>query len=133
MNDKYPLYWEFVREEAAKIGSDGCSVVSELFHDACLQHDLAYWYAKDPKSAYAEMLLGIEDCWVEADPITRKEADAQFKQAIRAKSAFGKWSFIALVRWAGVRLGGRWAWRKHRRREQVALSKQDSESQHASN
>ena len=117
-DNKFPLYWDWIRSEAKFIKSDGCTLVSELFRKCCLQHDLAYYYAKDPRDAYLKMLLGHTDNWSVASSITRKQADGQFKSCIRGCSKLGKWSPIGLVRWLGVRIGAQSAWNTHRAREQ---------------
>lgn len=117
MSNKIPLYPQWVQDEAKAIGSDGCTVVSELFHSCCLEHDCAYRHGRDPRDAYRRWREGNTIFyWDDATPVTRAEADKQFKRCIQAKSAFGKWSLIALGRWAAVRAFGWWAWRQYRRR-----------------
>ena len=118
---KKKLYWNWIYGEAAKIKSDGCTVVSELFHAACLQHDLAYYWAKNPVSAYRLYLLEYTNPWDNATAITRSQADEQFKKCIKSKSKLKNWSPLAYLRWFGVRIGGRWAWNKHRQRENAKL------------
>lgn len=97
-------YWEWVKEEAELVGSDGCSWVSELYQVCCYEHDLAYRYGKDPRQAY------LKD-WTRAGFIDRAEADRRFRDCIRAHSALGAFSPLAFVRWIGVRIGGWWAWK----------------------
>ena len=112
--DKKLLYWSFVRSESKRINSDGCTLVSELFHDACLQHDLAYRYGKDPRSAYAFYLADTPEYWGLARAITRGEADTQFRKNMQERSRLGRWSPIAAVRWAGVRVGAWMPWKRYR-------------------
>ena len=115
---KTPLYWDWVREECDKIGSDGCTLVSEMFHKCCSQHDLAYYWGKNPKSAYNYYITTVapdnEACWRYADPVTRKEADDQFKTCIQGCSVFKRFSPLSYIRWAGVRIGGAGIWARHR-------------------
>ena len=109
--DKKLLYWSFVRQEAKRVNSDGCTLVSELFHDACLQHDLGYHYGKDPRSAYAFYLADIPDYWDHARAVNRGCVDKQFRECIQQKSKLGHWSPLAWIRWSGVRTFGWRAWR----------------------
>ena len=98
-------YWAWLSAQAHAAHSDGCTLVSEMFHECCEEHDLAYRYGKDPWSAY---IFG----WEDAESITRAEADARFRQCIQERSHLGKASPISWIRWAGVRLGGWKAWGK---------------------
>jgi hypothetical protein len=108
---KLKLYWDWLRDEAARINSDGCTVVSECYHECCLEHDLSYYHGKSPRSAYSRYLEGYKP-WKHADPITRKQSDSRFRECIRAKSPLGKWSPMAFVRWCGVRAFG-WLYWNH--------------------
>lgn len=86
--------WSRVREMARTLGSDGCSGPTfELYRDCCLQHDIAYRTGRDEDGA----------------PITRREADARFRQCMQARSALGRWSPVAWWRWLAVRAVG-WAY-----------------------
>ena len=96
-------YKEWVEAEADFIRSDGCTLVSELYHWACLEHDLAYTYGRDPKDAYN---VG----WGNAKAITRGEADKRFRKAIQSLSKLGRWSPVSWGRWLGVRMGGYFLW-----------------------
>jgi hypothetical protein len=109
-NRRY-LYWDWVRIEAARINSDGCTLVSECFHDCCLQHDLAYKWGKDPYAAYKLYCAGMLNYWEKAPAITRAQADADFRLCIQRKSPLGVWSVMSWVRWIGVRVGGGRYWR----------------------
>lgn len=84
-------YWEGVRARANELESDGCSVVTEAFQQCCFEHDIAY-------------RTGAR---LDGTPITRREADARFRQCMQLRSRFGKVSPMAWWRWAGVRLFGR--------------------------
>lgn len=108
-------YYAWVRAEAAAIGSDGCTVVSEIYGWCCLQHDIAYYYAKDPVDAYQCYISGQAEYWKNAAPITRDQADAQFRDCMKAKSVLNGASPIAHIRWVGIVLLGKWAWNKHRK------------------
>lgn len=110
---KKPLYWDWIESEAALINTDGCSKVSGVYRRCCLQHDLAYYYARDPVSAYRVS-------WDNAIPTTKGEADVAFRRCMQSQSRFGFFSPIALYRWLGVKLAGKKAWNSHRQREQQA-------------
>lgn len=112
------LYWEWIKSEAALIGTDGCSAVLGFHVECCLEHDASYAHAKDPRSAYRFARLGSVDAWERADPITRAEADRRFRQCHQNRSRFGRWSVMAFYRWLGVKWGGQKAWDAHRAREQ---------------
>jgi len=117
MSDRKPLFWDWVREEAQKVKSDGCTKAIDFRKDCCYLHDLAYWHAKDPWDAYRHYLNGEENYWALAKDITRAEADALIRKCYQDKSLVDGFSLLAWTRWAGTRLGGWWAWRTHRRRE----------------
>jgi hypothetical protein len=104
-----PEYREWVREEARKIGSDGCSKVAEIHRDCCLEHDLAYFYGRDPRAAF------VTRSWSLAAKISRSETDARFRECNQDADPLGKASPLAFWRWAGVRVGGWLAWRNHRK------------------
>lgn len=84
------MYWERVRFVAKNLNSDGCSWVSELFHDCCLEHDIHYRLGSD----------------IYGKPITRAEADRRFRHCMQRHSKLGRFSPISWIRWAGVRLFG---------------------------
>lgn len=110
------LYWDWIEAEAKAINSDGCTLVTELFRPCCLQHDLGYYWAKDPRDAYVKWLqLAIENPWQEARTVGRDEVDIQFRDCIQSKSRVEHFSPISWLRYVGVRIGGWWAWRKHRK------------------
>jgi hypothetical protein len=94
-----PTYWLWIREEAARIKSDGCTLVSQLKQDCCFEHDLAYYYGKDPLDAF---YVG----WPAARKITKAEADKEFA------ACCGK--PISLWRYPGVTIGGWFSWIKNR-------------------
>lgn len=107
------LYNSWVREEADLIRSDGCTLVSEMFHQACLEHDCGYFFGKDPRDAYHLYLKDDQDYWTNAKPISRGEVDKRFRNSIQAKSKFGRFSPVGWTRWIGVRIGGYFLW-KHK-------------------
>jgi hypothetical protein len=113
---KQYLYWDWIKAEAKKANSDGCSFVPDWRLPCCHEHDIAYAYAKDPRDAYRHWRnLTIADeqangWWDLAEPITRGEADKRFRQCNQKKSKLGKWSPFAAWRWVGVRLLGRKIW-----------------------
>jgi hypothetical protein len=108
-------YYAWVNAEAAAINSDGCTLVAEIYSWCCRQHDLAYYYARDPVDAYLCYVSGQKDYWKNAAIFNQAQCDAQFRNCIRDKSAFHGFSVIAFIRWAGLRLAGRFAWNNHRK------------------
>ena len=115
-----PLYWDWIDSEAAVIKTDGCSKVSGAFRRHCRVHDLSYYYARDPVSAYRLFIACDPDYWLCAQPITKGEADAAFRRGMQSDSVAGFFSPMALWRWAGLKIGGGSAWESHRRREREA-------------
>jgi hypothetical protein len=99
--DMTPEYREWVRGEAKRINSDGCSHVLDIHKDCCLEHDLAYYYGRSPQAAF------VTRSWSLAAKCSRSSADARFREC--------NGDLIGLWRWAGVRVGGWNAWRKHRK------------------
>lgn len=88
-------YWALVHLAAERVGSDGCSSVTELFREGCLEHDVHYRTGKT--------VLGRE--------LTRRQSDAAFREVIQDLSPLGILSVMAWIRWIGVRLLGRKAWK----------------------
>ena len=80
-----------MRARAEQLGSDGCTGVKDFHKDCCLLHDIFYRTGVD--------LAG--------NPVSRAEADATLRDCIRSRSRFGRFSPMAAVRWAGVRMFGR--------------------------
>lgn len=97
-------YRGWVRAQAFGIKSDGCSKVLDIDRDCCFEHDLGYYYGRDPREAYRAHKAGSEDPWSLAAKCSRSEIDCRFGRCTKVK-----W------RWAGVRLLGWNAWRKHRK------------------
>ena len=87
------VYWDHVYAKAAQLESDGCSFVSEAFHQCCLEHDVHYRTQKR----------------LDGTLISRRDADKRFRECMQMRSTFGKASPMAWWRWAGVRLFGRLA------------------------
>ena len=85
------LYWDRVRDKAAELGADGCSMATGAFVECCLEHDVHYRTGKT--------LRGMT--------ISRRDADARFRACMQARSRFGAFSPMAWWRWAAVRLFGR--------------------------
>ena len=88
-------YWDQVRKMAFRLHSDGCTGATELYHDCCLEHDIAY---RTGGNIFGERR-------------TRAQADARFRRCMQARSWFGKWSVVAWARWAVVRVVGGFNWR----------------------
>ena len=110
-------YWEWVADEAALIRTDGCSKVSGAYRRHCLVHDLSYYYAADPVSAYQGYVRGDPQYWARAIAITKAQADAVFRRGMQSDSPAGFFSPLAAWRWLGLKIGGGKAWDAHRARE----------------
>lgn len=120
MSDKKLLYWDWIKAEAKAIDSDGCSGVSDIYLNCCLEHDLGYWYGKIPASAYANYLQDVDEYWEGATITSRSEVDKTFRQCIQSRSKVGRWSPVSWVRWVGVRLFGKKIWGRYREDERNA-------------
>lgn len=57
-----PAYWEWIKAEAVKIHSDGCTDAFEWSELCCYEHDLGYYYGRD---TYHAFVCG----WAAADKI----------------------------------------------------------------
>ena len=88
------LAWEGIRLWG-DANSNGCTGVVDVYTECCLLHDFLY-------------KTGI---------VSRSEADWMFHECVQSRSPLRKWSLVGWVRWIGVRIGGYWAWKKHRRSE----------------
>jgi hypothetical protein len=101
------VYWKHVRKKAKELNSDGCTLVTELYQDCCLEHDVHYrtgWKWTVAYTRDGEVFRGVRR-------ITRAEADERFRLCIQSRSRFGRWSPIAAIRWVGVRALGWAVWR----------------------
>lgn len=85
------VYWDHVYAKGAELKTDGCSFVSQAFHQCCVEHDVHYRTHKR----------------LDGSAITRAEADKRFRECMQMRSRFGVLSPMAWWRWAGVRLFGR--------------------------
>lgn len=101
MSEQNPDYWERVRAEAARLGTDGCSSITQVFQDCCFEHDIGYRTGAD----------------VDGNPLNRGQVDAAFRRCMQSHSKVGKASPIAAVRWVAVRAFGWRGWRKSREAE----------------
>lgn len=117
---KVSLYWSWVESEAALIDSDGCTKVTGFRSACCWEHDLAFYYAKNPRSAYRLYIGGTPDYWQQADPITFDQANGDFRTCHAQRSTLGAWWWLNplnVIRWRGVVRLSRGAWERHRERE----------------
>ena len=89
-------YWARVRRAAKALDSDGCTGVPDIHLDCCYEHDIAY----------------STGCDVNLEPLTRRQADADFRRCLQARSWLGVFSPMAWWRWAAVRVCGRGIWAK---------------------
>ena len=90
-------YWQRVRDEAGRIGSDGCTMALGAYKDCCFEHDIAY----------------RTGATVDGICLTREEADARFRSCIQSHSRFGWYSPVAWVRFWVLRWRGQQAWDTH--------------------
>ena len=91
----HPEYWAHLQFWAAGF-SDGCTMVKDVYAEACWEHDYHYRHG-------VTFFLG--------EPISRWQADRRFREVIQAGSPWGPFSPMAWTRWAGVRLVGWRFWR----------------------
>lgn len=114
-----PCYFNWLREQATLANTDGCSRVTGFKVECCYEHDLAYFYHRDPRDAYLRWKTGSLHPWREARPIDRGATDARFRRCLQARSRLGFWSPMALWRWVGVKVGGSGAWKAWKGRQVV--------------
>lgn len=107
-------YGEWLVSQAKAIKSDGCSRVADINLVCCYEHDLGYYYGRDPREAYRLVPQSGPASWSLAAKISRSEVDARFRDC-NLKMDPVWFDGDAYLRWVGVRLGGWWAWRKHRK------------------
>lgn len=99
-------YWKFIEDEAKAIKSDGCTGVSEWHQPCCFEHDLACYWKKDPRSAYAFYTAEENGpYWSMAAPMSRREADYMFAVCNFQWSPTKGGKVRSAVRFLGVRLG----------------------------
>lgn len=84
-------YWQRIRDEADRLGTDGCTMGSAAFRDCCARHDI-------------EWRRGTT---IDDEPVTIDEADARFLACMQSRSRLGWWSPIAWLRYVAVRTVGR--------------------------
>lgn len=93
-------YWEWVEEQAKLIKSDGCTHALELARKCCWEHDLAFYYGRDPRHAYT--------CgWRRADKIGFVETNNRLGGCL---------PWWLKYRWLAVMGGGWILWCDHRRK-----------------
>lgn len=99
-------YWKFIEDEALTRNADGCTGVSEWHQPCCFEHDLACYFGKNPRSAYA-FYCADPGCayWVLASPMTRREADYAFGICNWEWSPTKGGKIRSIIRFLGVRLG----------------------------
>lgn len=86
---------DYIKALDKAINSDGCTGVKDYFRDCCVVHDLGYRYRIDPWGRFIE----------------RSQVDAGLRTCIQSKSKFGRFSPISWIRWAGVRIFGRFLYK----------------------
>lgn len=85
------------------VSSDGCTSLTQLYKDCCLEHDLAYRRGADPRDAYLLAITGTENYWAEAKPISRRAADLLLSQCMQQHSPFSLLDPLSYLRFVGVR------------------------------
>jgi hypothetical protein len=93
-------YWQRIAEWATG-NSDGCTGVKDIYVECCWEHDFHFRYGHT----------------LDGDPITFKESNAQFRRCIQSRSKLGRFSPLSWIRWAGVTLGGKHIWDRHREQD----------------
>lgn len=89
------FYWDSIVRKAIELHFDGCSCVTQAYQEPCFAHDLHYSTHKD-----------LFD-----NPITKEQADLQFRKDIQIRAFLGYWSPMSWVRWFGVKVFGGNAWK----------------------
>lgn len=92
-------YRDWIKQEALAVKTDGCTMSLDIFLHCCYEHDLAYYYGRDPRQAF-------EMGWEKAERISRGEADRRYR------SCNPHW---LRYRWWLLCGGGWLAWRNHRK------------------
>lgn len=108
-----PCYRTWVEQEAARIGSDKCTLALDWNVWCCFEHDLSCHFAKDPRDAYRWFREGAEAPWLVAKEHRRADADKRFWSCNRklVKAQGGNWFTRRLkllrtdARYLGVRVG----------------------------
>ena len=89
-------YWQRVKDYARQLGGDGCSGPTlQLFRECCDEHDIHYRTGRR----------------LDGRPITRGEADAEFRRCMQERSPGGRWHPLPWWRWAAVRVAGWLHWK----------------------
>lgn len=87
-------YWQRVRDEAGRLGSDGCSLATSAFRDCCFEHDIAY----------------RTGATVDGQAQTKQEADVRFRSCMQSRSFLGWYSPMAWIRYGLLQWKGQKAW-----------------------
>lgn len=103
-------FWRWIRVEAKRICSDGCSKVPDFYIECCWLHDLCYRLKVDPFRAYALYTQGVAGYWDLAPEIDQRTADKYLRDCIQKRSWFGKWSPMSWWRYGILRKFGSKAW-----------------------
>jgi hypothetical protein len=83
-------YREWVEDEAARLGSDGCTMALGLKVFCCKEHDVL-WRTRKHR---------------DGTPCSEDEANARFRSCLMRSSRFGWFSPMAWWRWCAVKFGG---------------------------
>lgn len=116
------LFWDWIRQEAALIHADGCTGVSNMYGECCLQHDLEFYYGRSATDGYWHYGNREAEYWLTAKRITFEDANDHFKRCHFRQSKAGYLNVFAWWRYAVVRTKkGRSAWDAHRAREAAGV------------
>lgn len=103
-------YWQRVRDEAGRLGSDGCTLASGAYKDCCFEHDIAY----------------RTGALVDGECLTKREADVRLRCCIQSHSRFGWYSPVAWGRFWIVTLVGHFAWNSYAKVRAEAQRRRDA-------
>jgi hypothetical protein len=95
------VYWDAVRFIAKWLHADGCSSISQVYMEPCLEHDIHYKTRQWAEGWISGRIL----------PITRAQADWQMLLATMSRSPARVLTPIGWLRWIALRVAGWKAWR----------------------
>jgi hypothetical protein len=96
-------YKRWVRAEAVKIKSDGCTASLEIKRECCYEHDLGYYYGRDPRDAFDLFKKGHSQAWENAKKIGKVKLDIRLGNCSKLYH-----------RTLGTLIGGWGIWRRKR-------------------
>lgn len=97
--------------EWASTHSDGCTKITQLHQHCCWQHDYGYQTGFQARSVWSGNPIVI----------SRKETDVEFRQCNESEDPLGRFSPLAWWRYAGVRLFGRFFYKKPKIKTEIEV------------